>query len=103
MHGAKSRYSDDVSFGARYYAGNTPVSRKYRVVERVTRDGDKTYLVFRMTETELAWLATESGLKIDIYDVDAETKYDSFALTAGGMSSFKSFAKSVLLIRSHLN
>jgi len=65
-----------------------------------TRQGSSA---FSCDTRELAWLAAASSVKIEIYNSDTQQRYDTVFLTQTGLSEFKRFAKSVLLIRSFLS
>lgn len=104
LQGAKSRYSGKETFGARFYAGDMALSNnKFRLVDGIRKQGEKEIVNIHITPEELAWLAADSSAKIEIYNTDTGKKYDTFSFTPTGLAQLKRFAKSVLLIKSHLN
>ena len=104
LEGAKNRYSADETLGARFYAGDTPLSNsKYRMIGRVTKQGVKDIINTHLTLEEVAWLATASTAKIEIYNGETDQRYDYFVFTPTGLAEFKRFAKSVLVIKSAAN
>ena len=104
LHGARDRYAGDQTLGARFYAGDTPLSKsKYRMIGRVTKQGEKDIINTHLTLEELAWLASASPVKIEIYNGDTHQRYDNFVFTPTGLAQFKRFAKSVLVIKSTAN
>jgi hypothetical protein len=104
LHGAKGRYTPDETLGARFFAGDTPLSKnKYRMISRVMKQDDVDIVNTHLTLEELAWLATASPVKIEIYNGDTHERYDTFVFTPTGLAQFKRFAKSVLVIKSEAN
>ena len=104
LQGAKNRYSTDETLGARFYAGDTPLSKsKYRMIDRVTKQGANDIINTHLTLEELAWLATASPVKLELYNGETDQRYDTFVFTPTGLAQFKRFAKSVLVIKSAAN
>lgn len=104
LKGTKNRYSANETFGVKLYSDDIPLSKnKYRVVDSVDKTAGGETLHFYLTTEDLAWLATASSVKIEIYNTDTDKKYDTFSFTQAGFSEFKRFAKSVLLTRSYFN
>jgi hypothetical protein len=102
--GARPRYAEGQAIGAKWFAGDMPLSQsKLRVVDRITRDGVKDILVLHITPEELAWLAGETRVKIELFNVDTNEKLAGFMVVGQAMNEFNQFAKSVLLIKSHSN
>ena len=102
--GARDRYSGDQTLGARFYVDGTPLSKsKYRMIGRVKKQDDEDVINTHLTLEELAWLATGSPVKIEIYNGDTDQRYDTFVFTPSGLAQFKRFAKSVLVIKSAAN
>jgi hypothetical protein len=78
LGGTNNRYSAHTTFGVKLYSDDVPLSKnKYRVIDHVDRDAGKETLRFHITPEELAWLAASSSVKIEIYNADAERKYDT--------------------------
>jgi hypothetical protein len=104
LSGTKNRYSAQATFGVKLYSDDIPLSKnRYRMIDSVDKDMGKENLHFYIKAEELAWLAMANSIKIEIYNADTEQKYDMLAITPTGMTQFKKFAKSVLLIRSISN
>ncbi len=104
LQGTRNRYSTGGTFGVKMYSDDLPLSKnRLRVIDRIDKDGGKEVLHFHVTLEELAWLATASSVKVEIYNSDTQQRYDTVFLTQTGLSEFKRFAKSVLLIRSFLS
>ncbi|MGI8668528.1 MAG: hypothetical protein ACR2J3_01640 [Aridibacter sp.] len=104
LKGTKNRYSANETFGVKFYADDIPLSKnKYRMIQSVRKGAGEEILQFFITSEDLAWLATASSAKIEIYNSDTERKYDTLSFTPTGFAEFKRFAKSVLLIRSQFN
>ncbi|MBK8465432.1 MAG: hypothetical protein IPL32_06335 [Chloracidobacterium sp.] len=104
LKGTKNRYSKGASFGARFFADDIPLkTNKLRIVSKVDKNKNDETLHLYLTTEELAWLATGDSAKIELYDSELETKYDTVTFTKNGFNEFKRFAKSVLLIKSHLD
>jgi hypothetical protein len=104
LHGARDRYSGDPTLGARFYVDGTSLSKsKYRMIGRVKKQGDEDIINTHLTLEELAWLATGSPVKMEIYNGDTDQRYDTFIFTPTGLAQFKRFAKSVLIIKSTAN
>jgi putative transposase len=71
LEGAKNRYSADETLGARFYAGDTPLSKsKYRMIGRVTKQGVKDIINTHLTLEEVAWLARNLPLIADTREVE---------------------------------
>lgn len=101
LKGTKNRYSGNVNFGVKAFSDTTPLSRnKYRMVQSVQKDNGGETLKFALTTEEVAWLATGSSVKFEIYNHDTDKKYDTVSFTTTGFAEYKMFVKSVLLIRS---
>lgn len=102
LGGTNNRYSANATFGVKLYSDGISLSRnKYRMIDSVDGDAGKEILHFHVTPKELAWLVASSSVKIEIYNADAERKYDTLSFTPTGFTQLKKFAKSVLLIRSY--
>lgn len=101
LGGTNERYSTNATFGVKLYSDDLPLSKnKYRMIDSVSKEAGKETLRFYITLEELAWLAAASSVKIEIYNVDTERKYDTLYFTPTKFTQFKRFARSVLLIRS---
>lgn len=101
---ARPRYADMSALGAKIYAGDVALnSNKLRIVDRINREGDKDFVMLHITNEELAWLAGESKAQIELYTIEGERKIASFIVLGPAMTEFNQFAKSVLLIKSHIN
>jgi len=104
LKGTRNRYSASETFGVKLYSDDIPLSKnKYRVVDSIDKAGGGETLHFYLTTEDLAWLATASSVKIEIYNTETDKRYDTFSFTQAGFSEFKRFVKSVLLIRSQFN
>ena len=104
LKGTKNRYSTNETFGVKLYSDGIPLSKnKYRMIQSVRNDAGGETLQFFIPSEELAWLAAANSAKIEIYNSDAERKFDTLSFTPTGFAEFKRFAKSVLLIRSQFN
>lgn len=102
--GARPRYGDMDALGARVYAGDMALNRsKLRIVDRINQEGPKDFVILHLTNEELAWLAGESKVQIELYTIEGERKVASFVVLGPAMTEFNQFAKSVLLIKSHIN
>lgn len=104
LKGTKNRYAAKETFGVKLYSDDIPLrENKFRLIDSVDKNVGGETLHFYLTTEDLAWLATaDSSIKIEVYNSDTEKKYDSFSFTTAGFAEFKKFAKSVLLIKSHL-
>jgi len=104
LKGTKNLYSSKENFGVRLYSDDVPLSQtKYRKINSVDKDADTETLHFYLKSEDLAWLAASKSLRIESYLVDSEKKHHTFTFDEAALAEFKSFAKSVFLIRSHLN
>jgi hypothetical protein len=105
LKGTKNRYAEKETFGVKLFSDDVALnSNKYRVINFIDKaGGGDASLHFYLTLEDLAWLASaETSIKIEVYNSETEKKYDTFSLTKAGFGEFKRFAKSVLLIKSHL-
>jgi hypothetical protein len=108
LKGTKNRYSTNETFAVKLYSDDLPVIKnKFRMIgsvrkeaESIKKETGKEILQFFITSEELAWLAMAGSVKIEIYNFDEQRKYDTLSFTPTGLTEFKGFAKSVLLIRS---
>ena len=101
--GARPRYDQMDALGLKLFAGDTALnSSKLRIVDKVNREGENDYLIAHLTTEELAWLSIDSKVQIELYTIDGEKQIASFVVLGAGMNEFKQFAKSVLLIKSHI-
>jgi hypothetical protein len=104
LKGTKFRYSTGESFGVQLSVDDDPInSNRFRLVEKVAKDGNSERIHFYLTTEDLAWLATGQKLKIAIFNTDTEIKLDTLFLTPTNFQEFKRFVKSVYLIRSKFN
>lgn len=55
LQGAKSRYTTGETFGARFYAGDIPLSKnKYRMIDRTSKLDDKDIINLHLTLEDIA-------------------------------------------------
>ena len=104
LEGAKGRYSQETTYGVRLFAGDTALSpNKLRMVDRIDKDGKRDLIAIHLTTEELAWLISSDGVKIELYDADAEKRLDTLTFTPTGFRELKQFGKSVLMIKGTYN
>jgi hypothetical protein len=97
----RPRYGGKRTFAVKFLIDETNLSKNLRLINRVVADEDGESLQFSITTEELAWLVLGDRLEITVYDGDSQQKLDTYRFTANGLKELKSFAKSVLILRSY--
>lgn len=104
LKGTKSLYSSGESFGVKMFVDDIALrDKKYRIIDKVDKNGNEETLHFYITTEDLAWLATGEKLSITLYNTETDKKHDTVFLTPTNYKEFKDFVKSVYLIRSFLD
>ena len=97
-------YAATATFGVKLYSDDVPLSKnRYRLINSVRMDSGKEVLHFSITTEDLAWLATATSVKIEIYNSDTQQRLDTLFFTPTTLVQLKKFAKGVLLTKSFLS
>ncbi len=95
LGGTNNRYSANATFGVKLYSDDLPLSKnKYRMIDSVEMQSLFASVLIYVNTEDLAWLAAASSVKIEIYNLDTQRKYDTLYFTPTGFTQFKRFAKS---------
>jgi len=71
-------YAATATFGVKLYSDDVPLSKNgYRLINWVKMDSGKEVLHFSITTEDLAWLASATSVKIEIYNSDTQQRLDT--------------------------
>lgn len=101
--GSKTPYDNKTTYAVRVLIDDVPLKAdKARMVRSVKKETGGFLVSFHVTTEEVAWMATGSRLTFSLINTDdaVEKETDVAMFTPAGLTEFKKFAQSILLIRS---
>jgi len=101
LTGTKGRYSTGETFAVVFYIDDVQMNMgSARLISSVDKKTNAEVLHFQITTAEVARLAAARKLKMKTFNVDNDTKSNTFVFPSSALLEFKKFAKSVALIQS---